>query len=259
MHTRYAHLALVALLLVGCAAVQAPTAPPSDPDELNGSWRLTSGQTNDGNMPIPDDHPITLTINGTQIGGSAACNSYGGRIVAGAGGLRIDSLSQTEMACEEPAMAAEFAYMTAIGRVRELVRDGDELVARGEGVELRFDALPAPPTSEMVDTEWTLETLLTEGVASSPSGEPATLHRRSDGTITGSTGCRTFRGTWTENGEQILAPSMAMDEENCAAGLSQQDQHIVSVIGDGFVPSIEGNALTLVDPGGVGLVYRADE
>lgn len=93
-------------------------------------------------MPILDDHPITLTINGSQIGGSAACNSYGGRIVAGAGGLRIDSLSQTEMACEEPAMAAEFAYMTAIGLVREIVRDGDKLVARGEGVELTFDALP---------------------------------------------------------------------------------------------------------------------
>jgi hypothetical protein len=31
----------------------------------------------------------------------------------------------------------------------------------------------------------------------------------------------------------------------------------VSVIGDGFIPTIEGDLLTLMDPGGIGLVYRA--
>lgn len=30
----------------------------------------------------------------------------------------------------------------------------------------------------------------------------------------------------------------------------------MSVIGDGFVPSVEGDLLTLLDPGGDGLVYR---
>jgi hypothetical protein len=31
------------------------------------------------------------------------------------------------------------------------------------------------------------------------------------------------------------------------------------VIGDGFFPTIEGQLLTLTDPGGIGLVYRAEE
>ena len=43
------------------------------------------------------------------------------------------------------------------------------------------------------------------------------------------------------------------------AGAGRQDEHVVSVIGDGFVPTIEANLLTLTDPGGVGLVYRAGE
>jgi hypothetical protein len=50
-----------------------------------------------------------------------------------------------------------------------------------------------------------------------------------------------------------------MGEAECPAALSEQDSHVVSVIGDGFVPSIEGDLLTLLDPGGVGLVYRAQE
>jgi hypothetical protein len=52
---------------------------------------------------------------------------------------------------------------------------------------------------------------------------------------------------------------MRMDDAECAAGLAHQDATIVSVVGDGFVPSIDGDLLTLTDPGGAGLVYRAGD
>ena len=104
--------------------------------------------------PSCHDHRITMTITGSQISGSAACNGYGGEIAMGADGLHLENLAQTEMACVEPAaMAAEAAYMAALVRVREIVRDGDELVARGDGVELRFASLPPPPTADLVGTE----------------------------------------------------------------------------------------------------------
>ena len=56
-----------------------------------------------------------------------------------------------------------------------------------------------------------------------------------------------------------MATTFAMGDVACPAELANQDSHVVSVIGDGFVPSIDGEMLTLVDPGGVGLVYRAAE
>ena len=80
-----------------------------------------------------------------------------------------------------------------------------------------------------------------------------------DGTFSGSTGCRTFSGEWTEQGDQIAAPTWELDEKTCPAEVSAQDDHVVSVIGDGFIPTIDENLLTLVDPGGIGLVYRAEE
>ena len=138
-------------------------------------------------------------------------------------------------------------------------RDGDELVARGDGVELRFAGLAPPPTAELVGTTWVLETVLVGDVAASPMGEPATLELNEDGTFTGSTGCRTFSGDWMEQGDQIQAPSWAMDDTTCPAELSDQDGHVVSVIGDGFIPTIDGDLLTLMDPGGIGLVYRAED
>jgi len=224
-----------------------------------GDWVLTGGSIDGVDAPVLEDHRITMTITGSSIGGTAACNSYGGEIAMGADGLHLENLAQTEMACEEPAMAAEAAYLAALGRVREIVRDGEELVAHGEGVELRFAALLPPPTADLVGTTWVLDTVLVGDVAGSPVGEPATLELNEDGTFFGSTGCRTFSGEWMEHGDQIQAPSWGLDQTTCPVGLSDQDDHVVSVIGDGFIPTIDGDLLTLMDPGGIGLVYRAGE
>jgi heat shock protein HslJ len=224
-----------------------------------GDWVLTGGSIDGGDAPVLPDHRITMTITGSRINGTAACNGYGGEIIMGADGLHLENLGQTAMACEDPAMAAEAAYMAALTRVREIVREEDVLVARGDGVELRFEALAPPPTAELIGTTWVLETVLVGDVAAAPIGEPATLDMSADGTFTGSTGCRTFSGEWVEQGDQIQAPSWGMDPTTCPAELSDQDGHVVSVIGDGFIPTIEGDLLTLMDPGGIGLVYRAEE
>ena len=224
-----------------------------------GDWVLTGGSIDGADAPVLDDHRITMTITGSTVGGTAACNSYGGEIVMRADGLHLENLAQTEMACREPAMSAEAAFLGALARVRQIAREDDELVARGDRVELRFAALQPPPTADLVGTAWVLDTVLVGDVASSTVGEPATLELRDDGTFSGSTGCRTFSGDWMEQGDQIVAPSWDLDQTTCPAELSAQDDHVVSVIGDGFIPSIEGNLLTLIDPGGIGLVYRAEE
>jgi heat shock protein HslJ len=250
---------LIGLLFTACASSGASPSE-DDPVDPRGSWQLVSGATDAGEIPIVADHPITLTIDGSSIGGTAACNGYGGRLEATGGGVEIRDLAWTAMACmPDKVMAAEAAYTQALGAVRSIRRDGEQLVLEGVGLELRFDPLPEPPTAALVGTTWTLDTLFVGDVASAPMGEPATLEFRDDGTFSGSTGCRTFNGTWIEQGNQILATAMDMNEVDCAAGLADQDSHVVSVIGDGFVPSIEDGLLTLLDPGGVGLVFRSSE
>ncbi|MGH2401543.1 MAG: META domain-containing protein [Candidatus Limnocylindria bacterium] len=247
------------LLLAACGAGRGPTAPTPSDGPVTGDWVLVGGTIDGLDAPVLDDHRITLSITGSTIGGVAACNHYGGEITMEGDGLQLMNLGQTEMACEEPAMSAESTYLGALVRVRQIAREGDALVASGDGVELRFDALPAPPTSELIDTRWVLDTLLVGDVAAGPMGEPAILELRSDGTFRGSTGCRTFSGEWIERGDQIVAPSWGMDQTECPDDLSQQDSHVVSVIGDGFIPSVDDDLLTLMDPGGVGLVYRSGE
>jgi len=255
----YRPVLVLVLFVAGCGSSGASPSPGTTGDP-QGSWQLASGGTDAGEIPIVVDHPITLTIEGSTISGTAACNGYGGRLEASGAGVQIHDLAWTAMACmPDEVMAAEAAYTQALTGVRSIRRDADQLVLEGSGLELRFDPLPVPPTADLVGTTWTLDTLFVGDVATAPMGEPATLELRGDGTFTGGTGCRSFDGQWVEQGEQLRTTTFAMDDRVCPAELADQDSHVVSVIGDGFVVSIEEGLLTLIDPGGVGLVYRASE
>jgi heat shock protein HslJ len=249
----------IVLIVAGCGSPAASVTPSARGTvEPGGAWELVSATVDDRALELLDDHPITAVVDASSIRGRSACNEYGGRIELSGDGIRIGELGGTAMGCvPEEVMALEQAYLAALGRVRAIdVLDG-QLALRGDGVDLRFDRLPEPPVAELLDTTWVLETMFVGDVANPPAGEPATLELRSDGTFRGSTGCRTFTGRWVEFGAQINAPDFAMGEIDCPADLQEQDSHVVSVIGDGFVPSIEGDLLTLQDPGGVGLVFRS--
>ena len=159
-------LAILAVIvgLTGCGATGAsPTPEPGDPQ---GSWQLVTLESTAGSVPLVDDQPGHPHARGSSVGGRAACNEYGGRIEATGGGIAIGELAWTAMACmPDDVMRVEAAYVDALGAVRTMRLDGDELVLEGDAVELRFTRLPDPPTADLVDTTWTLETLLVGDVA----------------------------------------------------------------------------------------------
>ena len=153
-------------------------------------------------------------------------------------------------------MAVETAFTTAMTRIRTASRDADALVLGGEGVELRFTPLEPPPTAAMVGTEWRLESMLLDEVATAAAGDPATLVLHPDGRFEGSTGCRSFTGRWTETTGRIVATELSMDQTECPPELAAQDSHVTQVLGE-YGASIDGDALTLTARGGYGLRYRA--
>lgn len=145
-----AQLTSVALLfLVGCGA--GPTPPvsgePNDGDP-QGTWQLVEGAVGGQLVPVLDDHRITLTIEGSSMGGTAACNTYGGQLIVEGGRLRIDELIQTMMGCEEPAMGAEVLFMRGLGSMDSMSLEGEDLLIRGPQIELRFAEVAAPMDSE---------------------------------------------------------------------------------------------------------------
>jgi heat shock protein HslJ len=225
--------------------------------DSSGPWLLTSGSADGQPIPIVDGTRITFEVQGANVSGQSACNQYFGSIVVDGGIVRIDGLGGTEMACEEPVMQSEAAYLAALARVTAARQDGEALVLLGDGVELRFERLQPPPTAEIVGTDWILESLVMGDAVASTIGEPAMLVLRDDGTLAGFTGCRTFEGRYVVSGDEVEFTDFALDGE-CAGGPADQDAHIVDVLEGGFRASADGQMLTLAGDGNVGLIYRAE-
>lgn len=259
----------LSLLLLGAIAVISacgtPTTPsPSAPPvagmvDATGDWRLVEGTSGGAPIPLVAGSDITMSVAGSQISGRAACNQYGGETVVVDGVVRFGLLSMTAMACDDPVMAAEAAFVGALDDVRAATLEGDRLTLAGDGVSLDFERLAPPPTAEIVGTTWVLDTLFTADAASSVMGERATLRLEDDGSLSGSTGCRSFTGRWTEANGEIVFTDYAMDQTECDPALADQDGHVVTVLGDGFRATVDGQRLTLSAQGNVGLGYTAED
>lgn len=226
-------------------------SPDPSPTEIpDGDWVLIEG------IDTVPGFPITLSIDGTAASGRAACNSYFGTVSVDGTTVSFGEMGQTLMGCEPPVQNAETAFLTALMTVEGFTINGDRLTLFGPGVDLRFDPVVPTPTSDLVGTNWVLDTLIEGDAASSVSGDAATLLLQADGTLTASTGCRTLTGRWMDNAGVIVVPELSANGE-CSDAMSKQDSLVVTVIGDEFRAEISGDRLTLTSMGGDGLGYRA--
>lgn len=188
MSTRPLTIIAAALLLVACGDATDVRGPVIEGDGAStdpaGAWVLHDATPT---IDVPGDARVTLEVTADdddawQVGGTSACNSYGGQVVTDDSAWRGGGYDQTDMGCDEPRMSTERDYLAALTRVDAWARPSpDELVLTGSGVELRFAALPPAPTAELTATSWVLDGLVTatgpDARLSSPAGdaEEATL------------------------------------------------------------------------------------
>jgi heat shock protein HslJ len=149
-HLRRAATAVLVLMLTA-ACGGAILGGGGDLDLLEGDWILVEGHGPDGEVPVIEGHNISLSIasDGTW-GGTAACNAYGAAVEVSGGGLEIDELFQTEMACEaEGVMDAEQRFLAAFAQIDGFSVDGDMLTLHNEDdTELAFERRARTPDAE---------------------------------------------------------------------------------------------------------------
>lgn len=239
----------MAVLLAACGT--DPAAP-----QVEGAWRLTSGEHEGRPVPVLPDAGITMNIDGADVGGVAACNHYGGTIELSGDQVAISALSMTEMGCPGDLTASQDAFLAAIGEVQTLSRRGDSLVLAGPETELTFELLPPVADADLVGSTWVLDSLITGDAVSSVMGE-ATLDLAEDGTVSGFTGCRTFDGDYSISGMEMRITGLTTDDRACADELVAQDTHVLEVLSDIFSVEIDGERLTL-RAGALGLSLVTD-
>lgn len=244
---------ILMLLLSGCSLVSGRGTA-----SLDGEWLLQAGTNQGVAIPIVAGSQVTLQVNGTQVGGTAACNSYGGRMAISGASIAISELFQTEMAClDDRLMALESAYLAALPLVTTAARTGNSLVLTGPQVELRFAFVPPVANANPVGTTWVLDSLISGDAVSSTVGERVTLLLSGDGRLAASTACREVTGTYAIAGGQVQVTLDPYDTIGCASEIGDQDAHILEVLSGGFEISVDGNRLTVM-AGDQGMSYRAD-
>lgn len=229
-------------------------------DSVEGSWELETGVHEGDVVPIVTTHPITMTLDSGRIGGTAACNGYGGGYMLSGSDFSIqDGLSVTEMACQpEDVMDSERAFLEALVATNRAELTNEGLVLRGPDTELTFTRLEPVPTSDLLGTVWVLEGLLNGDAVTSPASdaEPSTLELFEDGTFVGSTGCREISGLFEVTGAEVQFTDWGAEGE-CHPGLQEQDSRVISALEGGFRVEIDGNRMTTWVPGDEGLLYRS--
>jgi len=232
-----------------------------DLDVLTAStWTLRFGGGPDGEIPIVDGWPITITFatDGT-VGGTAACNGYGGSYTIDGTQLTLGEIAMNAMGCEGDVQASEAAFMAALLDVDGINLSGveaEELALSGMATELIFAPTEPAPLDAMAGQLWLLEALVADGEETAVAGDPATLLVDADGSFTGTTGCRGLSGRYVVSGNGLFFNEMAAEGE-CPTSLFDQDSQVIAVLGDGFVPTVDGDTLTVTSSGNEGLRYRA--
>ena len=251
---RIATFALLGLALAACS----PSSGEIQGSFQGGSWQLEAGTFDGDPIPMVPTHPITVSFDGDQIFGTAACNGYGGTYQISDDVFEITDLAVTEMACgPDEVMESERAFLEALLNVDAAeVADG-KLVMTGSRTEMVFGELEPAPTAELTGTVWVLNSLIQGNTVSSVSGERATLEFFTDGSLIGSTGCRTIVGTYQTSGAEVVFTNFSA-EGDCPAELASQDSRVISALEGGFRVEIEGDRMTTWVAGDEGLIYRAD-
>lgn len=248
---RTALLAVVALTVTACLGSDFE-------DSLTGSWQLVSGEVEGTLVPIIETHPITLTIDGDQIAGTAACNGYGGVVSINGSLFAITEVAINEMACSpEAVMESQALYVMALFKSETVELTDAGLTISGPNVVLKYELLAPVPTADLLGTVWVLDGLIQGESVSSVSGDRATLELFTDGSFIGSTGCRDMSGTYIVTGAEVQFTNFEAHGE-CSSQLATQDSRVIGALEGGFRVDIDEDLMTTWIAGDEGLIYRAD-
>ena len=240
-----------ARLLAGCCRIPAsPSASAPAPLALQGpTWQLAAPGTQGADLAGTKTPPVTARFEGGQVSGFSGCNRYMGTFTLDRDSVVIGPLAGTMMACPEPQMAIEKAFLGALTGTLRYAISGDGLTLTPvSGVPLVFQAEPAPT---LLGVTWSV-TGFNNGrhaVVGPLLGTTLTM-TFDQGQVHGSSGCNTYRAAYTSEGNRLAIGPVASTRKACSAeGVMQQEREFLAALESVKVWTISGGMLD---------VHRAD-
>jgi heat shock protein HslJ len=244
-----------------------PTLPPVQPmpaTTLAGTnWTLTSIEAlgaESGTLPGAD---ITLDFGADgQANGAAGCNTYNGTYTVTGDTLTFGPLITTRMACPEPVMRQEQAYLAMLANPSTIKQEADRLTLTFDGGKTVYKykstgtGTAAPSTQPvastgLANTSWKLVSVEAMGASNAPvPGTEITLAFSADNQVSGSAGCNTYNGAYQLAGDQITIGPLATTRMMCPDEVMLQEQGYLALLQTPGTVAQQGTNLVLTLDGG---------
>jgi heat shock protein HslJ len=215
----------------------------------------------DSSLTVDDDNPVTLSVTGDDVSGTAPCNVYRGDITLDDDSVEISDLALTTQACDGSIMDAEAEYIAALEAVDTVDADEDDnerLVLHDGDVRLVFRPYDA---DEALVTTWTVANVLTgDATTTVLDGTEPTLTFTDDGDVALDTGCNTASSTWQLDGHTLTVDPLRITRKSCddPAGIMDQEAALVTALETADRVEITPGKLTLLDDDTITLIATTD-
>ena len=241
--------ALVAIAAIVCSACSIGGGPSGSPTGGSGGsagaggsggtggtlegtdWQLRSYAAAGSLTDVPATVVVNAAFAGGRVAGSSGCNRYTAPYSTSGATIAIGQAAGTLMACQEPAMSVEQAYLAALGTAKTFTATATDLTmyAADGSTILKYAATPVIP---ITTGTWhaTAVNNGTGGVVSVPAGVDLTATFGADGTVNGFSGCNTFIGPYTLTGDTISIGPLATTRLACAAdAMTLETQYLAAL------------------------------
>ncbi len=252
-------LMLAGALVAGCGGSHAtpsssagtPTAAPTPAPALEGTdWRLL--QLAGSGVPfidVPAGVNATLRIDGAKAGGKGGCNQWFADVAVDGASIMFDQVGSTMMACPEPAMSIESAWLGYLPQIASWSITGGRLeLADPNGAVLL--AFAHSPTFALEGTDWRLTQVWSQGaLAPVPADVTATLSL-AGGRASGSAGCAQLFGGYTLSGDALAFAGLMSGAMLCPEPQMSVQEAYLAVLGTVAAWQTDGATLQLLDASG---------
>lgn len=191
----------------------------------------------------------SIAFERATVSGSDGCNRFSGPYETDGSELTFGALAGTQMACVGPADAVSRKVTAALPRVREYELAEETLRLKDGGGDVLLTYAASRPG---VEGSWDVTSVLYNDAIRSVVGDvPLTAEFGADGSITGSTGCNTFSGQYSLQGEAIEIGPLASTRKACGSEeASTQEAGYVAALESAVKIDQVGDGLTLLNAKG---------
>ncbi|MGW1179644.1 META domain-containing protein [Streptomyces drozdowiczii] len=222
-------------------------------------WSVDAVTVDGKRTGAPEGAYVEIDARG-RASGRYGCNRFTARARVDGHTVTVDPELTTEMGCSPDVQRFETLLAGAFrGRLTAAVKKRTLTLTTAKGDSIALTARRPVP---LAGTDWRVTTLATGSTASSvPAGTDnrARITFGRDGTVHGTLGCNTFRGTAKVSGSAIAFGTLAVTRKLCPDPEMRLERAVRAVL-DGTTTTfgIDGRTLTLTTKDGArGLGARA--